>query len=72
MSRRCELSGKGVLEVFDNDNRTLRFEGEMRAGKTNYIPAEAGRTWFPYFSLYSPKKAFLDQTWVLQDIEKRK
>jgi hypothetical protein len=27
------LSGKGVLEVVENDKRTLRFEGEMRAGK---------------------------------------
>lgn len=41
-------------------------------GQTNWIAAEAGRTWFPYFRLYSPKKAFLDQTWVLPDIEKRK
>ena len=36
----------------------------------NWIPSEAGRAWFPYFRLYSPKKAFLDQTWVLPDIEK--
>jgi len=27
------LSGKGVLEVFAGDKRTLRFEGEMRSGK---------------------------------------
>lgn len=38
----------------------------------NWIPTEAGRAWFPYFRLYSPKKAFLDQTWVLPDIEKAK
>ena len=36
----------------------------------NWIPTEPGRAWFPYFRLYSPKKAFLDQTWVLPDIEK--
>ncbi len=36
----------------------------------NWIPTEAGRAWFPYFRLYSPKQAFLDQTWVLPDIEK--
>ena len=36
----------------------------------NWIPTEAGRAWFPYFRLYSPKQAFLDRTWVLPDIEK--
>jgi hypothetical protein len=38
----------------------------------NWIPTEAGRAWFPYFRLYSPKKAFLDRSWVLPDIEKAK
>ena len=38
----------------------------------NWIPTEAGRAWFPYFRLYSPKKAFLDRSWVLPDIEKVK
>ncbi len=38
----------------------------------NWIPTEEGRAWFPYFRLYSPKKAFLDRTWVLPDIEKVK
>ena len=38
----------------------------------NWIPTEAGRAWFPYFRLYSPKQAFLDRTWVLPDIEKAK
>jgi hypothetical protein len=32
--------------------------------------SEEGRAWFPYFRLYSPKKTFLDRTWVLPDIEK--
>lgn len=38
----------------------------------NWIPTEAGRAWFPYFRLYSPKQAFLDKSWVLPDIEKAK
>jgi hypothetical protein len=38
----------------------------------NWIPTEPGRAWFPYFRLYSPKKAFLDRSWVLPDIEKAK
>ncbi|MBW2202276.1 MAG: hypothetical protein JRF71_15865 [Deltaproteobacteria bacterium] len=32
----------------------------------------AGKAWFPYFKLYSMKKAFLDRTWILSDIEKVK
>ncbi len=36
----------------------------------NWIPTEAGRAWFPYFRLYSPKQAFMDRTWVLPDIAK--
>jgi hypothetical protein len=36
----------------------------------NWISAVAGKAWFPYFRLYSAKKAFLDRTWVLLDIEK--
>ena len=36
----------------------------------NWIPTEAGRAWFPYFRLYSPKQAFMDRSWVLPDIEK--
>jgi hypothetical protein len=38
----------------------------------NWIPTVAAKAWFPYFRLYSPKKAFLDRTWVLPDIEKVK
>jgi hypothetical protein len=38
----------------------------------NWIPTEAGRAWFPYFRLYSPKQAFLDKSWILPDIEKAK
>jgi hypothetical protein len=38
----------------------------------NWIPTVKGKAWFPYFRLYSPKKAFLDRTWILPDIEKAK
>ena len=33
----------------------------------NWIPTVAGKGWFPYFRLYSPKKAFMDRSWVLPD-----
>ena len=38
----------------------------------NWIPTVSGKAWFPYFRLYSPKKAFLDRSWILPDIEKAK
>jgi hypothetical protein len=38
----------------------------------NWVPTVAGKAWFPYFRLYSPKQAFLDRSWVLPDIEKAK
>ena len=36
----------------------------------NWIPTAAGRAWFLYFRLYSPKKAFMDKSWVIPNIEK--
>ena len=36
----------------------------------NWIQTMPGKAWFPYFRLYSPKKEFLDKTWILPDIEK--
>ena len=41
-----------------------------KSKEKNWIPTVPGKAWFPYFRLYSPKKAFLDRTWVLPDIEK--
>ncbi len=38
----------------------------------NWIQTKAGKAWFPYFRFYSPKKEFLDKTWVLPNIEKAK
>jgi hypothetical protein len=47
--------------------------GKSEGDKTrNWIPTETDRAWFPYFRLYSPKKAFLGRSWVLPDIEKAK
>ena len=59
--------------AFNDDGSVSLYIGPDRPkgdGAKNWIPTEAGRAWFPYFRLYSPKKAFLDQSWVLPDIEK--
>ena len=36
----------------------------------NWIQTMPGKAWFPYFRLYSPKREFLDKSWILPDIEK--
>lgn len=38
----------------------------------NWIQTVPNKAWFPYFRLYSPKKEFLDKTWILPDIQKAK
>ncbi len=38
----------------------------------NWLPTVKGKAWFPYFRFYSPKKALLDRSWILPDIEKAK
>ncbi len=65
------------MDLSYNDDGTIDIligpsapEGE--AEKKNWIPTEAGRAWFPYFRLYSPEQPFLEQTWILPDIEKAK
>ena len=50
----------------------LYFGPKAPKGKeSNWIQTTPGKAWFPYFRLYSPTKPFLDQSWVLPDIEKR-
>jgi len=65
-SSRMELAynADGSVDIYIGPDKP---EGDKAK---NWIPTEAGRAWFPYFRLYSPKKAFLDQTWVLPDIQK--
>lgn len=38
----------------------------------NWLATIPGKGWFTIFRLYGPKKAFFDQTWKLNDIEKVK
>jgi hypothetical protein len=51
----------------------LYFGPKAPKGKeSNWVQTVPTKAWFPYFRLYSPTQAFLDQTWVLPDIEKAK
>lgn len=63
------------MDLLENEDGSidLYFGPDAPAGKEqNWIPTAAGKAWFPYFRLYSPKQEFLDKTWVLPDIEKAK
>lgn len=65
-----------LMDLLKNKNGsvTIYIGPDKPEGKKekNWIPTVAGKAWFPYFRLYSPKKAFLDRSWVLPDIEKVK
>ena len=66
-------AGVQAQETLDARIGRLEFTHSFQNGyptvETIWIPTEKGRAWFSYFRLYSPKKAFLDRTWVLPDIE---
>jgi len=69
----ADRSSRMDLLVNEDGSIDLYFGPDAPAGKKgNWIPTVAGKAWFPYFRLYSPKQAFLDKTWVLPDIEKAK
>jgi hypothetical protein len=69
----ADRSSRMELAMNPDGSVKIYFGPDKPAGDKvkNWIPTEAGRAWFPYFRLYSPKKAFLDRTWVLPDIEKQ-
>ncbi len=68
----ADRSSRMDLAINENGSVDIYIGPEQPAGDKakNWIPTEKGRAWFPYFRLYSPGKAFLDQSWVLPDIEK--
>ena len=68
----ADRSSRMDLEVNDDGSVDIFIGPDKPAGDRakNWIPTEAGRAWFPYFRLYSPKQAFLDRSWVLPNIEK--
>jgi len=70
----ADRSSRMDLAMNADGSVDIYFGPDKPAGEKvkNWIPTEAGRAWFPYFRLYSPKQAFLDRTWVLPDIEKAK
>lgn len=67
----ADRSSRTDLLVNDDGSISIHFGPEAPAGREqNWIPTVAGKAWFPYFRLYSPKPAFLDKSWLLPDIQK--
>jgi hypothetical protein len=68
----ADRSSRMDLLVNKDGSVTIYIGPEKPEGQSakNWISTVVGKAWFPYFRLYSPKKAFLDRTWVLPDIEK--
>ena len=70
----ADRSSRMELHANKNGSVTIYIGPDKPEGQKqkNWIPTVPGKAWFPYFRLYSPKKTFLDRTWVLPDIEKVK
>jgi hypothetical protein len=59
--------------VKNADGTTDIYFGPKSPGEgKNWLATIPGKGWFTIFRLYGPKKAFFDQTWKLNDIEKVK
>jgi hypothetical protein len=71
--KKADLSSKQKLQMNSDGSVDLYFGPKAPKGKeSNWVQTKPDEAWFPYFRLYSPTQAFLDQTWVLPDIEKGK
>lgn len=71
--KKADLSSRMDLITNKDGSADIYMGPNAPKGKEkNWIPTVPGKAWFPYFRLYSPKKAFLDRSWVLPDIEKAK
>jgi len=71
--KKAGVNSRMKLQANKDGSVNLFFGPKAPRGKeSNWIETTAGKAWFPYFRLYSPTQAFLDQSWVLPDIQKAK
>jgi hypothetical protein len=72
-TQKGNLSSRQKLQMNSDGSVDLYFGPKAPKGKkSNWVKTMPDKAWFPYFRLYSPTQPFLDQTWVLPDIEKAK
>ena len=55
-----KINADGTIDVF--------FGPEKPQAARNWIETVPGKGWFPIFRVYSPKQAYFDKTWRLEDI----
>ena len=71
--KRTDRSSRQDLLTNPDGSVDLHFGPDAPKGREkNWIETEPGRAFFAMFRLYSPKKEFLDRTWVLPDIGRAK
>lgn len=69
--KKADQSSRQKLQMNSDGSVDLYFGPRAPAGKeSNWVQTMPDKAWFPYFRLYSPTQPFLDQSWVLPDIEK--
>ena len=70
-SKKAGINSNMKPQANDDGSVDLYFGPEAPEGKeANWIETTPGKAWFAYFRLYSPEQPFLDQSWVLPDIQK--
>lgn len=73
--QRSDVSSRMDL-VYNNDGSVDIYIGPEKPADTskqnNWIQTEPGKSWFTYFRLYGPDKAFMNKSWILPDIEQIK
>lgn len=69
--KKADLSSRQKLQMNSDGSVDLYFGPKAPSGKeANWVQTMPNKDWFPYFRLYSPTQPFLDQSWVLPDIQK--
>lgn len=69
--KKAGVNSRMELQTNKDGSVDLYFGPMAPNGKeSNWIQTTAGKAWFPYFRLYSPTQPFLDQSWVIPDIQK--
>lgn len=61
-----DINADGSIDLYVGPSKPIGDKAK------NWIQTTPGKSWFPYFRLYSPTKAFMDRTWIIPDIQKAK
>jgi hypothetical protein len=70
----ADISSRTKGIVINTDGSVDLYFGPKKPANSNdnYVMTVAGKGWFTYFRLYSPKEAYFDKSWQLPDVEEVK